>query len=262
MSTLFDVLYNNIASNNAPGLNEYEKSVFLTKAQDEIVKNYFYPEGNPKQKGYDDTPKRQIDFSMLTVHGTGTYSGQGEVDPRAYSFMLPNDIMFIVNESIQFANFTAQNPEILGIRQVLPLSYAEYTTLMSKPFKEPLKYQAWRLNIGNESVTVNTTTTIHTLADIIITSADKSEFIGSATLPSTKMKYVIRYVKRPDPIILVDLTPSVFGENLYIHGQQNHMPCKLDPAIHEEIVQRAVELAKAAWAGDLQSSLAMGQRSE
>ena len=37
----FDVLYNNISSNQAPGLNEYEKSVFLPKAQNEIVKNYF-----------------------------------------------------------------------------------------------------------------------------------------------------------------------------------------------------------------------------
>ena len=132
---------------------------------------------------------------------------------------------------------------------------------MSKPFKEPLKYQAWRLNIGNESVTVDTTTTIYTLADIIITSADKSEFIGSTALPGTKMKYVIRYVKRPDPIILVNLA-NTFGESIFIHGQQTKMPCKLDPAIHEEIVQRAVELAKAAWVGDLQSSLAMGQRSE
>lgn len=26
----FDILYNNIMSNSAPGLNEYEKSVFLT----------------------------------------------------------------------------------------------------------------------------------------------------------------------------------------------------------------------------------------
>ena len=29
-SNQFDVLYNNITSNQAPGLNEYEKSVFLT----------------------------------------------------------------------------------------------------------------------------------------------------------------------------------------------------------------------------------------
>ena len=45
-SNEFDVLYNNIMSNAAPGLNEYEKSVFLTKGQEEIVKNYFNPKGN------------------------------------------------------------------------------------------------------------------------------------------------------------------------------------------------------------------------
>ena len=33
----FDLLYNNIASDKAPGLNEYEKSVFLTRAQETIV---------------------------------------------------------------------------------------------------------------------------------------------------------------------------------------------------------------------------------
>jgi len=32
MSNEFDVLYNNVSSNQAPGLNEYEKSVLLTKA--------------------------------------------------------------------------------------------------------------------------------------------------------------------------------------------------------------------------------------
>ena len=41
----FDISYNNIMSNAAPGLNEYEKSVFLTKAQYEIVKSYFQVKG-------------------------------------------------------------------------------------------------------------------------------------------------------------------------------------------------------------------------
>ena len=254
MSTLFDVLYNNIASNNAPGLNEYEKSVFLTKAQDEIVNNHFYPEGNPKQKGYDDTSKRQTDFSMLTVNGVGTYQSESpSVDPRAYVFTLPTGIMFVINESVQFLK--EEGTVVAGIRQVIPLSYNEYTTLMSKPFKEPLKYQAWRLNVDKTSAA-----TPAVKAEIIITSADKSEYVEAGE-EATCMKYVIRYVKRPDPIILVNLA-NTFGEDIFIHGQQTKMPCKLDPAIHEEIVQRAVELAKAAWTGDLQSSLAMGQRSE
>jgi len=32
MSSEFDILYNQINSNQAPGVDEYEKSVFLTKA--------------------------------------------------------------------------------------------------------------------------------------------------------------------------------------------------------------------------------------
>ena len=48
-SDQFDVGYNNITSNQAPGLSEYDKSVFLTKAQDELLKDYFNPESNPKR---------------------------------------------------------------------------------------------------------------------------------------------------------------------------------------------------------------------
>ena len=64
-SDQFDVLYNNIMSNAAPGLDEYEKSVFLTKAQDEVLKNYFNPKGNKYELGFDGNEKRQIDFSTL-----------------------------------------------------------------------------------------------------------------------------------------------------------------------------------------------------
>ena len=65
-NTNFDLLYNNIASNQAPGLDEYEKSVFLTNAQLELVKNYFNPKGNKYQEGFDQSPKRQLDFSTIT----------------------------------------------------------------------------------------------------------------------------------------------------------------------------------------------------
>ena len=64
-SDQFDILYNSISSNQAPGLDEYEKSIFLTKAQEEIVKAYFYPITNKLQAGFDGNEKRQIDFSML-----------------------------------------------------------------------------------------------------------------------------------------------------------------------------------------------------
>lgn len=36
-SVQFDILYNNISSGQAPGLTEYEKSVFLTQAQEAVI---------------------------------------------------------------------------------------------------------------------------------------------------------------------------------------------------------------------------------
>lgn len=36
-STEFDILWNNIMSNQAPGLTKYEKSVFLTRAEEAVV---------------------------------------------------------------------------------------------------------------------------------------------------------------------------------------------------------------------------------
>lgn len=44
------------------------------------------------------------------------------------------------------------------------------------------------------------------------------------------------------------------------------MDCELDPILHEEILQRAVELAKIAWTNtgqdNLQAVMQAGQRSE
>ena len=65
-SNSFDIRYNNIMSNQSPGLDEYEKSVVLSAAELELVKNTFNPKGNKYQEGYDDSAKRQYDFSTIT----------------------------------------------------------------------------------------------------------------------------------------------------------------------------------------------------
>ena len=51
-STEFDVLYDNLASKGSPGLDNYDKSVFLSKAQLELIKNKYTPEGNKYKKGF------------------------------------------------------------------------------------------------------------------------------------------------------------------------------------------------------------------
>lgn len=233
-SNEFDVLYNNIMSNAAPGLNEYEKSVFLTKAQEEIVKNYFNPKGNKYQEGFDGSAKRQIDFSGLIAVATGTpvSSTPTTFDVRAKVYKLPTDLFLMINESLTTNT---------GIKQVIPIRYDEYTRLMSKPYKEPLKYQAWRLVTNGQGST-----------DVI------SEVIPHSG--ETITKYMVRYVRRPVPIITTDLA-SEYG-NVTINGVATVSECELNPLVHGEILQRAVELAKVAYSGDLKSAVELGQRSE
>lgn len=301
MDNMFEILYNDIDSRQAPGLNAYEKSVFLTKAQDEILKNYFNPKskGNNTQEGFDGSVKRQVDFSMLTTVATTsatsyTYSlvsGKTDKDGKpvysrtettapksTYSYTeaydaegnvlkdekdnilyirnegtdvsdfgtplfdmrentksvtLPSKLMYAINEMVEV---TRNDKKIL--LQVVPVKFDEYSRLMCKPYKRPLKYQAWRLT-NNDVVNK---------ADIVVGPSD------------TLTKYTIRYVRRPNPIIVSDL------DGLTIEGKSTATECELDPILHEEILQRAVELAKIAWTNigqdNLQAVIQAGQRSE
>lgn len=232
-SNEFDILYNNIASNQAPGLDEYEKSVFLTKAQDEIIKNYFNPKGNKYLEGFDGNEKRQIDFSMITRTKAYTEFSNPLIDNRenSKSVTLDSNILIIINEFID----VIRNGKSLRLVAV-PLDYKEYSRLMSKPYKRPLKFQAWRVMNSSDL-------------------SNKSELIVG--LNDTITSYSVRYVKKPRAIILSDLPEDVTLDNSSVEQS-----CELDPILHQEILQRAVELAKAAYLGDLSSNVELGKRSE
>lgn len=258
MSSLMDVLYNNITSNQAPGLSEYEKSLFLTKAQDEKVKNYFNPKSNQLGEGFDGNQKRQIDFSAITSVFTQNTAGNFtdalfDTRPNSKSTSLPEDVWMIVNERIKVKR-TSEGPDKTEILTVKPISYEEYDRLMSKPFKRPLKYQAWRLINNSEG--------------------NKSDLIVGPNDNITE--YKLRYIRKPKPIIIGDTDGITIDGYLWggpttpaepeankIYGNK---VCELDPIVHEEIVQRAVELAKIAWTvtgqDNTQLELAAGQRSE
>ena len=61
----FDIHYNSIAGQSSPNLDLYEKSIFFTKAQLELVKNYYDPQSNRKQKGFEASEKRRTDLKEL-----------------------------------------------------------------------------------------------------------------------------------------------------------------------------------------------------
>jgi hypothetical protein len=81
----------------------------------------------------------------------------------------------------------------------------------NNPFRGPNTRRVLRLDKGNTEV----------------------ELVSNNTIG----KYTIRYVKKPDPIILVDLIDET------IDGVSTAQTCKLNKSIHRDILDRAVKLA-------------------
>ena len=146
-STEFDVLYNSITSNAAPGFNDYEKSVLLTLAQEELIKSYFVANNNTTGVGLDGSQKRHYDFSTLikvktlnniidSILTTGMDVPVFNKDANNI-FLVPNDVFLVLNEYLTVKN---------NSYTVFPISYDSYNLLMSKPFPYPNKRQAWRLD--------------------------------------------------------------------------------------------------------------------
>lgn len=237
----FDILYNNIMSDIAPGLNTYEKSVFLTKAQEELIKNYFNPKGNKYVEGFDGSAKRQTDFSnLITVEPLSAETGDmiKQHENSSSIFKIPDELMLFIQESLK-----VNIEDTTRVLQVIPLRYDEYMRLMMRPFHYPARNQAWRI-LGNSH---KSGTDMERHVEIVY-------HLGE-TLSDNP--YVITYVRRPNPIIIEDLVSGVS-----INGLTEKSECELNEEIHREILQRAVELAKAAYSNDMSATFQVGQRSE
>lgn len=240
-SDSFDTLLNSYANKAAFGedtskadirLDEYEKSVLLTQAQDLVVKSYFYNNQNQQGQGFDDSERRQVDFSSLIKVATLTQSSaQTNVfDDRGILFDMPKktngstDVLFILNERllVPTGEGTAKDTYV-----IVPLNYREYDREMSKAYSQPLKKQAWRL-FQNTSTEFDVQSELVPIWDAV-TTENKSNIV-----------YKIRYVQRPDPIVLVDLP-----DGLTIDGVATEKQCTLNPILHVDILNKAVELAIA-----------------
>ena len=217
-------------------LDEYEKSVLLTQAQDIIVKQYF--EGGGVNGGFDDSARRQVDFSNLITVEEITKEASPALTPydeRSLIYKTPTTVtgkakvLYILNEKIVVSTTSGQ-PAVTTKRQyvVVPINYKEYDRQMSKAYAQPLKKQAWRLfQDGGTSV-----------LDLYSEIIPVENSIASGEVP----KYKIRYIRRPQPIILTNLD-FVTQADLEIDGLKTVSECELNPIVHMDILNKAVELA-------------------
>lgn len=233
----FDILYNNIRNNSAPGLDLYEQSLFLTKAQEQIVFNTFNPKTNLIGEGFENTEKRRQDLKKLVKNYiTDLENIPSNIENSDYStsinlngfinkfIKIPNDVFFIIEESCIFESDI--------IFDVLPISHDELKDQIQNPFRKPvdsfLNKRIWRLDndISNLS---NSIELIYTKNLII-------------------QDYQMRYIKKPSPIILTNLDEGEFiGSGLSIDGVIDETPCELNDIIQRQIIDRAVILALEAY---------------
>lgn len=223
-SNEFDILYNSIATKSAPGIDLYEKSVYLTKAQLELVKNYFTPQGNKYQKGFEQSSKRRNDLKELIRNYKTTLqlSSSDGIDGKSVFFRIPSNVFIIIQEKAKvISEDSCVNNTYIT---VVPKTHDEYSKQINNPFKKPDKKNIWRMDYYSQN---GSNKNIELISNYQIT------------------EYQCRYVIYPSPIVLGDLVSLFPGENLTIDNVAQEQTCKLSESVHREILDRAVELALA-----------------
>lgn len=220
-SSEFDILYNNVMSNQAPGLTEYEKSVFLTQAQEQIVLGIY--KGTFDGDSFESTEAAKSYLSNLVVQKTYskeelTFNFDSSISNKSVSALKMPDDWVILYEEVEL-----KDNSVLCLKDgkwvpVVSSTLDEYNRIKNNPFRGPNKRQVLRLSIE-----------------------DKYELISDYTIN----QYKIRYLKRPYPIILEDLyDASINGEYTPLSDEN---ACELHPSLHKSILNIAVSLAKAIW---------------
>lgn len=211
----FNLHYNNVLSGGAPGLDDYELSLFLTQAYKEVIFNLY--NGTSKGESFDYTEKLKALLSTSTITSVFT---EGNLLPAltedliSKKFELSSDVWFIVKESVDMGN---------GYKKVIPIAHNEFWVLAGNPYKAPNKLRAWRLDEGD---------LLTGIRNVIIISAFPVD------------SYQCTYIAKPGPIILSDLT--LIADDLHIENlTENTLPKIIENNVWlaELIINRAVELA-------------------
>ena len=213
LSNLFDTLLqpyitkDNFGKHNTLAFDEYEKSIFLTKAQEQIVLELYQElEQSEEVRKY-----------LSNLIKTDNYAPVGEQDEtlinnnfKSYKVEISNDILFMIYEQCTLSD--ENNCINNKIVSVVPTIHDDLDKVLKNPFKSPNSRKVIRLDFDN-----------------------KIELISKYNITN----YKVRYLKKPNPIILVALEGNLSinnGDTKVSNGETN-------PILHERIVQRAVQLA-------------------
>ena len=221
-SNEFDTLLNSYAHSPQFGeqssqldinLNEYEKSVFLTQAQEDIVKELY--SGKYTGESFERTEELRRELENLVTQKK--YQDEDKQNSEVLQdskythtvFNLPTDCLYIVYEQVSWSTDNTCLSNLIA--DVIPTTHDEYWRTRNNPFRGPNSKKVLRLDNKEAQV----------------------ELVSNGTIDT----YILRYLKKPEPIVLED-----FQEES-IDGVSKAQTCKLAESIHRDILERAVRLA-------------------
>ena len=208
-SVNFDILYNNISSNQAPGLTEYEKSVFLTQAQEAVILDLYKGTSGDAFETTEEVTRylsslvktKEFD-NVSTTYNITTGNKQYVVDTSEV-----DSLWFITYQSGSIK--VGENTRDVI---VVPSRQDNLFKDLNNPFKGPNKNKV--LAISEE---------------------------GSITLYSKYPidTFYIKYLKRPNPIVLEDSELEI--------SDISDFNVEIPESLHNQVLYKAVQLAKAVW---------------
>jgi len=151
MSKEFNIVFESVASMNAPGYTEYEKSILLTQAQQDIAIEV-------AQKGMDSNDyARTVLEKLLTNYSSPVIASNTSLFPaNAYRITLPAAFFY------PFVEFAITGGTVTN-RGCKPIDYNSYYTNINNPYAKPYVDLYWRV-YENGYLTIITDGT--TLTDI------------------------------------------------------------------------------------------------
>lgn len=209
----FSTLLNSFGITPNITLDEYEKSTFLTNAQEQLIIDIYSGRNVIYGKSFEQTEElRRYLGNLVETYETSTkVTGKLGLSKDSVFFEIPQDTWFITYEVALLKD--SRLGCLDGIEaSVVPLPQDDLYRAKDNPFRGPSKDRVLRLDI----------------------KSDLAELISKYNVD----KYLMRYISQPTPIILVDLP-----DGLSINGISTESECELNPVVHRAILERAVQLA-------------------
>lgn len=204
----FDLLYNNVSSNQAPGLTEYEKSVFLTQAQEALVLDLYKGVSGDSFETTEEVTRYLS--SLVTTH---SFELEEITDDKTHSFYEYKPTEF--KDGLWFITFQSGRVKVGDATRdviIVPTIQSNLYKDLQNPFRGPNKNKVLAIS-ENGNITLYSKYPIDS--------------------------YYIKYLKRPNPIVLEDSELDI--------ESVSDFSVDLPESLHRQILLRAVQMAKAVW---------------